>query len=58
MKTPAEQNAALLETAAETPQSNLSEGLLTGVPGRLDNPLPPAAAVGPAAVNYVNVVFG
>ncbi len=48
----------LLQTAPDTPQGNLNEGLLTGMPGRLDNPMPPAAAVGPAAVNYVNLVFG
>ncbi len=50
--------ATALETAGGTPQSNLNEGLLGGVPSRLDNPPPPAATVGPAAVNYVNIVFG
>jgi hypothetical protein len=53
-----QEGEALMQAAAETPQGNLSEGLLTGVPGRLDNPVPPAAAVGPAAVNYVNLIFG
>lgn len=53
-----QEGETLLQTAADTPQGNLSEGLLTGVPGRLDNPVPPAAAVGPAAVNYINLVFG
>ncbi len=53
-----QEGEALLQTAPDTPQGNLNAGLLTGMPVQLDNPLPPAAAVGPAAVNYVNLVFG
>lgn len=41
-----------------TPQSNVQEGLLTGLGTPIDNPLPPAAAVGPAAMNFVLLSFG
>ncbi|HZQ36463.1 MAG TPA: hypothetical protein VFD32_11055 [Dehalococcoidia bacterium] len=53
-----QEGETLLQTAPDSLQGNLGEALLTGLPGRLDNPMPPAAAVGPAAVNYVSLVFG
>lgn len=53
-----QEGEALLETAPDALPGNLGDALLSGMPGRLDNPPPPAAAVGPAAVNYVNLVFG
>ena len=41
-----------------TPQGNVQEGLLTALGTPIDNPLPPAAAVGPAAMNFVLLSFG